>query len=117
MRVRFAAEMRQIPVRGIPATGGNVCMAFAGVHSEQLLLVGEQIAGSCIERSNHNFCHTTLVLRYLFVANSAGLAFSLCQVGHTFSAIQLTLCIRTLGGASQKCPYSRNVVIPEVSLL
>ena len=31
-------------------------------------------------------------------------------------AVQSTLRITTLGGASAKCPYSRSVVIPEVSL-
>ena len=31
-------------------------------------------------------------------------------------ALQSTLRITTLGGASEKCPYSRSVVIPEVSL-
>ena len=30
--------------------------------------------------------------------------------------IQSTSLITTLGGASEKCPYSRSVVIPEVSL-
>ena len=30
--------------------------------------------------------------------------------------IQSTSLITTLGGASKKCPYSRSVVIPEVSL-
>ena len=30
--------------------------------------------------------------------------------------VQSTSLITTLGGASEKCPYSRSVVIPEVSL-
>ena len=32
-----------------------------------------------------------------------------------YSHLQSTSCITTLGGASKRCPYSRSVVIPEVS--
>ena len=37
--------------------------------------------------------------------------------GKKDKGLQSTSLITTLGGASKKCPYSRSVVIPEVSLL
>ena len=38
-----------------------------------------------------------------------------CAV-HKLNTVQSTSLTTTLGGASEKCPYSRSVVIPEVSL-
>ena len=37
-------------------------------------------------------------------------------ISDDISHVQSTSRITTLGGASEKCPYSRSAVIPEVSL-
>ena len=43
-------------------------------------------------------------------------ALALQKVKNLLFKVQSTSLITTLGGASEKCPYSRSVVIPEVPL-